>query len=240
MKREDLYTKYVSTHTSLLYGETSRAKIEKQFPIWNSYFGNLLPHNKNAKILDLGCGDGGFILWLRSLGYTNVQGIDISPEQVNLTKTNGVKDVAVGDFFQTLPSQKDSFDVIIARDVLEHVSKDRVVDALSLIRESLHNDGNFIAQTVNAENLLWGRLRYGDFTHELAFTKNSLQQVLYISGFTKVRAYSQRPVVHGLKSLVRYVLWELFEMLLRIYLIVETGSGDAILTQNVVVDARKN
>ncbi len=240
MKGEDLYTNYVSTHTSVLYGETSKSAIEKQFPIWNAYFGNLLPYNKNAKILDIGCGDGGFILWLRSLGYTDVRGIDISLEQVNLAKTNGIEGVMAGDFFKTLPNQKDSFDFIIARDVLEHIAKDRVVDALSLIRESLRSGGNFIAQTVNAENLLWGRLRYGDFTHELAFTKNSLQQVLYISGFTKVKAYAQRPVIHGLKSLIRYVFWMLFELFLHMYLIIETGSWDAIFTQNIVMDARKD
>lgn len=239
MKKEDLYKNYVSTHTNSLYGEVSKDHITKQFPIWNAYFGKLLPRNKEASILDIGCGDGGFILWLQSLGYTNVQGVDISLEQVNLAKTNGVSNVVVGDFFQTLPSQKDTFDFVIARDVLEHIAKDKIVDALLLIRASLRGNGNFIAQTANAENPLWGRLRHGDFTHELAFTNSSVRQVLMITGFNTINVLPQRPVVHGLASLIRFFLWRFIEIMLMIYLFIETGSGDGIFTQNIIVSAQK-
>jgi len=41
-----------------------------------------LPEDKKAKIIDLGCGNGGFVYWLQQIGYQNAEGIDISAEQI--------------------------------------------------------------------------------------------------------------------------------------------------------------
>jgi cyclopropane fatty-acyl-phospholipid synthase-like methyltransferase len=38
--------------------------------------------DRSARILDLGCGHGVFIYFHREAGYTNVVGVDKSPEQV--------------------------------------------------------------------------------------------------------------------------------------------------------------
>ena len=84
-----LYNQYVSTHTSHLYGETTINGIERQFPAWKWYYGKFLIKDKSAKILDAGCGNGGFLYFLRSLGYENTAGIDISREQVEVSKRLG-------------------------------------------------------------------------------------------------------------------------------------------------------
>jgi len=63
--RDKFYAKYVSTHTLPLYGEVGLIEIKKQFPAWQKYFGRFLPQDKNAKIIDLGCGNGGFVYWLQ-------------------------------------------------------------------------------------------------------------------------------------------------------------------------------
>ena len=50
-------------------------------------------------------------------------------------------------------------------------------------------------------------LRYGDLTHEMAFTRTSLAQLLLSSGFGAVRCFEDAPVVHGAKSALRWLLW---------------------------------
>ncbi|KKK97832.1 hypothetical protein LCGC14_2648830, partial [marine sediment metagenome] len=83
-------------------------------------------------------------------------------------------------------------------------------------------------------------LRHGDFTHDLAFTSQSISQLLRVAGFTKVSAFPQRPVVHGVISFLRYILWRLFELVFHLYLLIETGSPRGIFTQNIIAVGRKS
>jgi 2-polyprenyl-3-methyl-5-hydroxy-6-metoxy-1,4-benzoquinol methylase len=237
--RDKFYSKYVSAHTRQLYGEQSLDDIKKQFPVWQKYFGRFLPLDKNAKILDLGCGNGGFVWWLQKIGYQNTEGVDISEEQVQQAEKLRIENIFHGNFLEFLKNKKEVYEVIFARDVLEHFNKEEILDALGAIFVSLKKGGVFIAQTVNAENLLWGRLRHGDFIHELAFTKESITQILTVTGFNEIKIYPQRPVIHGLKSLIRFILWKYIELELKFYLLIETGSAKGIFTQNLIAVARK-
>jgi hypothetical protein len=85
------------------------------------------------------------------------------------------------------------------------------------------------------------RIRYGDLTHELAFTQSSLSQLLLSSGFSKVDCYEDQPIPHGVKSTIRWFLWKVIRSLLFSYIIVETGDidRDAIFSQNFLAVAYK-
>jgi len=238
--KDKFYTRYITNHTKGLYGETSLEKIEKQFPIWQTYFGKLLPKDKNIKILDLGCGNGGFIYWLNKKGFELTAGIDISEEQVDQARKLGIKNISQGDAKEFLKNRNNEYDLIFARDFLEHFSKEEILELTDLINNSLKNNGVLIAQIPNAENLFWGRLRHGDFTHDISFTQQSIKQLLKVSRFDKVSVFPQRPVIHGIKSLIRYILWRFLELWPKFYLLVETGSSKGIFTQNILVYAQKS
>lgn len=236
---KDFYSKYVSTHTAHIYGEIRLNSIKKNFVFWNNYFGKFLPKDKRAKILDAGCGMGDLVLWLKDIGFTNVKGVDISSEQILTGKKIGITDIYEGDIFEEFSNNSNAYDVIFARDILEHFTKDEAVSFCKHVANSLTDKGMFIVQTANAENLLWGRLRYGDFTHEQAFTENSIRQLLMVAGFKDIIVFPQRPVIHGIKSLFRYAVWMCFELVLKFYLVIETGSFKGIFTQNLLATARK-
>ncbi len=237
--RETFFKKYVSGHANRIYGSQTIDEIERQFPIWRRYFGSFLPASKSASILDLGTGNGGLVHWLRSSGYENVRGIDVSPEQVEAASELGIEGIEEGDIMEFLSGKKGSYDRIFARDVFEHFSKEEAFGAAEAAFASLKPNGCLVIQTVNAENFLWGRLRYGDFTHEQAFTKESASQLFSVAGFREVKVYPQRPVVHGIVSAIRLFLWMAFEALMRFYLLIEIGSAKGIFTQNLIVCARK-
>ena len=56
----------------------------------------------NDVVLDLGCGNGGFVYWLQHMGYKNSYGIDISPEQVEFANRLGIKNIIHAELFEFL------------------------------------------------------------------------------------------------------------------------------------------
>lgn len=238
--KEKFYSKYISTHNQYLYGSTpSLEGFRRQFPVWQRHYGKFLPESKNAHIIDLGCGDSGLVYWLQEIGFAEASGIDVSAEQIEIARKLGVKNVSQADIRDFLRDKRDLYDVVFLRDVLGHFFKSEILEILGLVRDSLKSGGIVVVKIPNAESPFSGRLRYGDFTHDVSFTESSLRQVLLISGFGDARAYSTPPVIHGLKSAVRYVLWKIVELFLRFYRLVDAGTGVGIFTQNVIAVARK-
>lgn len=193
-------------------------------------------------MLDLGCGHGAVIYFARELGYTNMRGVDGSKEQIAAAHRLGIPGVKQQDLMEAIRGEGDcSYDAVITFDVIEHFTRDELIDLVDSIQRVLRSGGRWIIHTINAGSPLFGTVRYGDLTHELAFTATSITQLLVTSGFVKVRAYEDRPVVHGLKSAVRWVAWKAIRAVLRSYLAVETGSAgrSTILSQNFLVVAYK-
>lgn len=68
----------------------------------------------------------------------------------------------------------------------------------------------------------------------------SVSQVLRVTGFKVVGVFAKEPVVHGVKSAVRWVLWKIIKQFIKLYLTVETGSaGYGVYTQVMYAVGRK-
>lgn len=107
--------------------------------------------DKNQKtILDVGCGTGKNMEELSALGA--VYGIDSSEEALLFCKKRGLKNIQKG-FIEKIPFEKNSFDVVCALDVLEHVED---MEAVSEIYRVLKNKGILIF-TVPAFSWLWSK-----------------------------------------------------------------------------------
>ena len=151
------------------------------------YLMDVLPKNKNAKILDIGCGLGQYMVKLRELDYTSVLGIDISTEAINICKSKRLNAIQIPNIneFKVLESEK--FDFAILSHVLEHLPKDKVIDTLFHIREYLLSKNGFLVIMVpNAQSLSGAYWTYEDFTHNTMFTAGSLLYVLNAAGFKNI------------------------------------------------------
>ena len=198
------------------------------------------PVNRDAAILDLGCGHGSLIFQAREAGYRNVVGVDRSPQQVAEARRLGIEGVIEGDIFDYLASTPDaSQDVVITFDVIEHFTRDELVPFVDEIQRVLKPGARWIIHTPNGESPLSNRIRYGDLTHEQAFTRTSLGQLLLASGFKSLECYEDSPVIHGFASALRFVAWKAIRGILRLYLAAETGNSgaSAIFTQNLLAVA---
>lgn len=237
--KDKLYARYVSTHNLNLYGARTLGDLRAQFAVWDRQYGRFLPENKNTRAADLGCGEGGLVLWLRERGYADAEGVDVSGEQIELGRKLGIKGLAQGDLLEFLRGRRDQFDLLFIRDTLGHFSKEEILDILEAIRGALRPGGEVVIKVPNAESPMTGRLRYGDFTHDVSLTGQSLHQLLAASGFKDIRTYSMRPVPHGIISGMRFLLWLVIELKLRLYRLIEAGTPAGHFTQNVLASGRK-
>jgi SAM-dependent methyltransferase len=83
--------------------------------------------NKNDKILDVGCGIGANLDLLKSVGYNNTIGVDISQDMVSETSRKGHK-VYIIDELEKLELK--DFDVILFAHVLEHIAYPDIINVM--------------------------------------------------------------------------------------------------------------
>jgi cyclopropane fatty-acyl-phospholipid synthase-like methyltransferase len=199
------------------------------------------PADRNARILELGCGHGALIHFARQMGYANIEGVDGSSAQVAAARRLGIGGIREGQLMEALAAAADaSYDAVILFDVLEHLTRDEVIDAIDAIARVLKKGGRLILHVPNGASPFGTLMIYSDFTHEVAFTPESLTQLFLASGWTRVDCSEDPPAVHGAASFVRAVLWRGIRAILRFYLAVETGSRrHDVLTQNLFAVAVK-
>lgn len=145
-------------------------------------YGGLLPANKSARILDLGCGKGELLEWLSEKGYDCLTGVDrIHYEgECSFQKINC-------DLFFYLQNSERKYDLIIMRHVIEHIPKNRLQELVNLLYLQLKDDGTLIIDTPNAGFILAASQRYADLEHEVMFTKETLEELLKPSFEVKIR-----------------------------------------------------
>jgi 2-polyprenyl-3-methyl-5-hydroxy-6-metoxy-1,4-benzoquinol methylase len=109
-------------------------------------------HPKGGKLLDLGCGRGEVVLQAALHGF-DCTGIDYSQDAICIAKKetnslpalrNKIKYV-VSDISDYIPTEK--HDVVVASDVIEHMSHDEVSKCFEMVSCTLSEDGFFIIHT---------------------------------------------------------------------------------------------
>ena len=199
-----------------------------------------LPADRSAEILDIGCGAGHLLEALRSAGYRNLRGLDVSPEAVAIARTRHA-DVHHANLRDYLQETHETFDLICAFDVIEHFRKDEILHVLTLIWKCLNPSGILVLQTPNAMSPWAAHYRYRDLTHELIFSPECLVSTLTLCGFRSIELREVQPYVHGIKSCVRWGLWKLVWAASAIWNLAETGGlCGGIYSRNMMLRAVKN
>lgn len=230
--RNRLYTAYASQHAGR--GDGNAAAL-----IYRRDIRPALPGPSVGPVIDIGCGQGELVKLLLADGF-DAEGVDISPEQVDVAHAAGLDRVRYGDYRHMLTERRGQFAAVTATDFLEHLTKDEVLDTFDRVVLALAPGGVFVARVPNAVSPLGGHVRYGDFTHESSYTARSIRQLAAAAGFGFVGVRPCPPVAHGLMSTVRVAVWKPVSALCKIALAAETGAlRGHIVTQNLIFVARK-
>jgi SAM-dependent methyltransferase len=155
--------------------------------------------DRDARCLDVGCGDGGTAgVWLKGHGAAYV-GVDVAQRAVDLARDRGLDARKIEDA-GALPFASAEFDVAVCIEVLEHLFAPD--SAAAEIRRVLRTGGLLIATVPNMAfwrrrvDLLFGRWNPGGddldaarpwrSPHVRFFTRRHLGALLREAGFSKV------------------------------------------------------
>jgi SAM-dependent methyltransferase len=131
------------------------------------------------RILDAGCGTGRNLLEFGVLG--SAQGVEISSEAIEFCAARGIHSITQAPI-ESLPFEDRSFDLVLATDVIEHLTDDAVALA------ELHRvaaPGASLLVTVPAYKWLWGP-HDEIYHHQRRYTLSQLRAVVRGSGWTPV------------------------------------------------------
>lgn len=184
--RQHFYSQYTTAQSRFASIDDARRRVAaEQAGLTASVLAHL-PSNRTGRIVDLGCGYGAFLLWMRGLGFTNMRGIDLSQEQVDLARELGLDCVEVEDLFTAL-SQEQHIELVTMFDVIEHLTRSEAINALTDIARVLAPGGTVILRTPNVDASLGSVLSYGDLTHELHLNKTSVMELFATLPFSSVQ-----------------------------------------------------
>ena len=151
---------------------------------YKKYFNNSV----TLKVLDIGVGRGEMLSCMMKWGH-DYHGIDISPSTVEFCKKLDLSCELTDDTEFWLKNHQNKFDIITCLDVLEHIPKERLIQFVEAIRNSLNKDGIAIFQVPNLQSPFGYLHHFNDITHISGFVEHSLKQVLLSTGFNKMSFY---------------------------------------------------
>jgi len=170
------YSKYIRE------APTSQITVQRREEILDSFE----PFRQTGKLLDIGCGSGGFLDQAKARGW-DTYGTEFTDEAVELCSARGHKmshGVLSPEHYQ--PS---AFDVLISTEVLEHIAnhQEEIPNMARIIRP-----GGFLYITTpnwNAFSRLllgekWTVIHYPE--HLVYFTPNTLREMLERAGFREL------------------------------------------------------
>lgn len=173
-------------HLSVVQSDLDREEVL----LGGLYRRNLLPHlppDRQARILDLGCGFGIFLRFLADAGYANALGVDSSPGMCAVSQARG-HSPREADNLAFLRSGGERFDCITLNHVIEHYTKEEALELLDAVHARLAPGGRALVMTPNMGSpVAAARSRYMDITHETGYTEESLLFLMKLAGFAPVQ-----------------------------------------------------
>ena len=173
---------------------------------------------EGRNLLEIGFGNGGFLAWAQSKG-ANIHGTEIIPTKLDLARRHGIA-LLSSDLKDNIPEYESYFDIVVALDVLEHLSIAEIEDVLDHLARLLKPGGMFVARFPNGQSPFGRYLQHADYTHRSALSVPILSRLIMNRPFRVVRATSGARVLSGslprrLGKFLRYRLQDVVEGLIR-------------------------
>jgi SAM-dependent methyltransferase len=152
--------------------------------IISSFVERIFDHLKEKgrpRILDVGCGTGANLEMLAPFGAA--EGVDVSADALMFCRARGLENVKQGEA-ERLPYEDNSFDLVTALDVVEHLDDD--LAGLREMRRVLR-PGSYALIFVPAFMFLWG-VQDDISHHRRRYTLPGLKRSLQEAGLTIERA----------------------------------------------------
>lgn len=145
---------------------------------------NKLNLSKSARIMDVGSSSGTNLRLLKSMGFSNYHGLDVSKEAQKFCEEKGLGKVYIADV-QKDALTENHYDLILLTDVLEHLQEDG--ETISRMHKYL-KDAGYLLITVPCFQSLWGPQDI--VAHHLRrYKKSHIKQMLKNRSFEIITDY---------------------------------------------------
>ena len=145
MKIDDFYER-----TEVIHEVVEAKRSEISYNLITDLITNEINRRVRKKILNIGCGDGSFIVKFKK--YCEVFGVDISSRAIKIAKEAGVNAYKVNVSCEKLPFEHEYFDIVYMGDVIEHlVNPDFAINEAARVIKS---NGFLVLSTPNLASWL--------------------------------------------------------------------------------------
>lgn len=184
----DKYAQLRQAYHEKMYAKTNvlDGQFEGACTMYRRLYGRFMPHNGHATIVDIGCGAGQFLKFALDAGCTDVIGVDLSDGQVKYARNYVTPHVRLEDGLTFLSQHKAAFDMVVANDFIEHLTKERGMDFVGLAKAAIRPGGRIILKTGNMAAFGGLAIWCNGLDHECGYTEKSLRALLEIWDFRHV------------------------------------------------------
>jgi SAM-dependent methyltransferase len=216
-----------------------KAKYGREYLIWKNWggaqsFGHLdrayaayyLAEIRNTglgqinRVLEIGFGNGGFLTFCKSQSW-GVCGTEENSGLIEAAKLAGFEATPANQL-SVAPSE--TFDLVAAFDVIEHIEQQSLPLLFDEIRRLLRPGGVFLARFPNGDSPFGLSLQHGDVTHVTTigsgkiefFAKNSGFQIVSMGGAASpilcgsITLAARRAVIAPLRAVLDFVFKKIF------------------------------
>jgi len=177
---------------------------------------------KGFSLLEIGFGNGHFAGWVRAQGW-RYAGTEQDPELVGRARAAGFSAHESSTPLDTVTGAG-SLDLVIAFDVLEHLTFDEIITLLEAARGALKPTGHFMARFPSGDSPFGRVIQHGDMTHRSIIGSGIVQQLAQKAGFDVVQIRApvlpvfgvglisglRRAVIRSVRALIRYFLRKIY------------------------------
>jgi 2-polyprenyl-3-methyl-5-hydroxy-6-metoxy-1,4-benzoquinol methylase len=210
---------------------------------YDDNYRSLLPHEHDAPILDLGCGQGDFVRYLSDLGFRNVTAVDRESEVIPaLRQLPGVTSKMAEATAGTVEHHPGGWALIVAKQMIYYFDRRDAPSFVAALAEALAPEGRLVVEVFNGALLSSRFTELKDPGILTAYTENGLRRLLEQNGFTVEHLFGAISRRSGLNGALYSIARALWFRLYRLLLIVERGRDDElprISSKSIIAVARR-
>jgi SAM-dependent methyltransferase len=201
-------------------------------------YSSWLPENRDAAILDVGCGPGRVLAFLEARRYRRLEGFDRDPDAVAAARLRVAVPVVVeNDWARFLANRTSAFTLVILKDVIYYVPRDEVVHHLRVVRQALRPGGRVIVEVFNGATFTGPFTALKDDAILWTPTEHTVRIFLERAGFSGVTVHAHRPPARTVRRRVFNLIARWWRVALRAIYVFERGLAEEnprILTTKII------